>query len=137
MLKVVKLLLLGAVVASLWACSLAESDEETGSITFSFGKMNARSATSSEAKDAENTIEIALKGDYEEEATLPVSDGAKVTFDNLQIGKKVYATASVYKATDSEKTELYRGKKRGNHDRRRRKRAFPCAEKGVQHRSEH
>ena len=75
----------------------------------------ARAARVAESESTGLFMDIALKGDYTAGKTLPVTEGASVTFDDIIVGKKVYAEAVAYQIeTDAEgneaRTTLYRGK---------------------------
>ena len=106
MLKYLSLYLAAFVLLILTSCSFVDFESGTGSVTFSL----ARAAVSSVTEEADYTIDIELKGDYTEKASVLIADGASITFDGIEVGKAVYAEASVYKTSDSKKTPIYAGK---------------------------
>ena len=104
MLKYLSLYLAAFVLLILTSCSFVDFESGTGSVTFSL----ARAAVSSVTEEADYTIDIELKGDYTEKASVLIADGASITFDDIEVGKAVYAEASVYKTSDSK--TIYAGK---------------------------
>ncbi|WP_407427005.1 hypothetical protein [Treponema sp.] len=92
------------------SCSLF-STEGSGSVTFRIDgamaqkitEVSSRSITaardviSSETEIQEGFyVDIALKGDYTAQKTIPVTEGASAVFEGIPVGAKISATASAY-----------------------------------------
>ena len=115
----------------LWGCSLG--DDGGGSVTFRVtgemaqkiaGAAHSRSAVSANspnaqarslsAEDAEGLfIDILLKGGFSAARTIPAKEGATAEFDDIPVGKTLYAEAVAYRLggdTGWERTVFYMGK---------------------------
>ena len=113
-------------------CSLLESDSG-GSVTFRIDGVTAeilrhaqndksrhaelvsasRSLTAEDVSTGSTTeglyFDIALKGGYTASQTLPVTDGATATFDDIPVGTTLWAEGEAYRTEDGEKVILYTG----------------------------
>ena len=74
----------------------------------------SRSVSSDGSSQTDYLMDISMKGDFEEMATVYVKAGSKVTFSNVTIGSSVYITGYVYELSeDSEgikkRTDLFSG----------------------------
>ena len=121
--------LLAAVALFMTGCPLLESDS-SGSLTFRVtgemaakiaGEASARSARSLSAEDVSTGsttedlyFDIALKGGYSASQTLPVTDGATATFDDIPVGTELWAEGIAYRIEEIDGTQtkivLYTGK---------------------------
>ena len=117
--KVKSLFVLLAVIFSV-SCSLLDGGKEA-SVTFTIDKATASKiagAASSRSTARALTagemeglfFEIELKGGYAAKETLPVTEGASVTFTDIPAETKVYAEATAYKIENDEKQILYTGR---------------------------
>ena len=117
--KVKSLFVLLAVIFSV-SCSLLDGGKEA-SVTFTIDKATASKiagAASSRSTARALTagemeglfFDIELKGGYAAKETLPVTEGASVTFTDIPAETKVYAEATAYKIENDEKQILYTGR---------------------------
>ncbi len=94
------------------SCSLDDGNSK-GKITFSIDKnalssqQNRSVTTSGVNTDEKRTLEIQLKGDFEESATVEISNGAVVSFDDIPVGSEIYAEAYLSRESATQKTEYY------------------------------
>ncbi|MCR5289445.1 MAG: hypothetical protein K6E51_05590 [Treponema sp.] len=112
------LLCLTVLVCLISGCTLLDSPDERGSITFYMsGDMAHRIASGNGARAALTPEEmeglyfdIDIKGDFEASETIPVTEGAVATFSDIPVGSEIYAEALAYRIEDSNKVKLYKGK---------------------------
>ena len=128
------LLTLSSALLFITGCSLFENSG-SGRITFRIdGETADKIAHESQSRAAARTLtaeemeglyfEIELKGDYAAKQTLPVTEGASVTFEEIPVGTRVYAEATAYKIENDEKQILYTGRPKKSQSRKVRT-AFP------------
>ena len=116
------------------SCTLITLNEKTGSVSFVLdgamaGKINdavsARSdfrSVSAQEDGADGSrsivadaagkgayLDIALKGDWSDSASIPVKDGAAATFDEIPVGAVIWAEADIYTSVDGERLVFYTG----------------------------
>lgn len=74
----------------------------------------SRSVSSDGSSQTDYLMDISMKGDFEEMATVYVKAGSKVTFSNVTIGSSVYITGYVYELSEDsdgikKRTDLFSG----------------------------
>ena len=105
-----------ALILSLCACSLVNDlTSERASLSFTItGELadrinSASSSRSATLADSGLYLDIALEGNYEDEKTIPISEGSTVKFENIPTGLSLYATAQAYEMDGGEKFVFYEG----------------------------
>ncbi|MBQ4378893.1 MAG: InlB B-repeat-containing protein [Treponema sp.] len=111
---------------SISGCSLFDSVSENSSVlSFTIsGEMASRITAASRAAEDSATennlpenlfLEIAIKGDFSQTRTVPVSEGAKLVFENISAGSSLWAEAEAFasetsESGESERVNLFAGK---------------------------
>ena len=68
------------------------------------GRSAARSLTADEMQGL--YFEITLNGSYQDSKTVPVTENATITFENVPVGSSIYARGLAYKTDAGKKTCL-------------------------------
>lgn len=71
------------------------------------GRSAARSLTADEMQGL--YFEITLNGSYQDSKTVPVTENATITFENVPVGFSIYARGLAYKTDAGKKLGLYEG----------------------------
>ena len=103
--KLIRSSLLFALAVLFLSCSFLE-ETRSGSVVFDFSDAAARAALI----DQKAQIDIELTGDYTQKKTVSVKEGLIVTFDEVPVGAKIQAEATIFRVYNvSGRKDLYSG----------------------------
>lgn len=88
------------------SCSFLDNTK-SGSVVFDFTDVAARAAL----YDSKAQIDVELTGDYTEKRTVSVNDGLIITFEEIPVGAKIQAEATLFRVYNvSGRRNLFSGK---------------------------